>query len=218
MRLQNGSVSAPQILHRGEGQCPQASAHNRWLQIKPQKSVPRDHLGFLAQPLLPLWRVIFLGFCMFQRSNHKAFGLYQQQISCSWPAVADLGKRGSFKSSLQYMCLGVLCCMQIISKSIWHWSAAPEFQIFAFWVTKQIWILERLAFAPSGGPARISKGCFSETQARPLASHPLADCQCRTWNSILALPVLLLRGVPTTVYCQNQGFAIHFVHWVLNTF
>ncbi len=66
--------------------------------------------------------------------------------------------------------------------------------------------MERLAFAPSGGPAPTSEGCCSET--RPLASRP--DCQ----NSIWAL--LRLQGVPTTVYCQNPGSAIHLVHWVLN--
>ena len=64
-------------------------------------------------------------------------------------------------------------------------------------------MLERLAFAPIGGPARTSEGCFSETRPGPLASLPVC------LNSISALICLQV------YYYQNPGFGIHLVHWVL---
>ncbi len=118
-------------------------------------------------------------------------------------------KRSGFKSSLRYRCLGVPCCTQIIPKSIWHGLAAPEFWIFAVWVTDHFWILERLAFAPSGGPAQTSEGCFSET--RPPSQLPSLP----KFNFGTASPTRCTNYsvLPESRFCHTfcrLGFMLHF--------
>ncbi len=58
----------------------------------------------------------------------------------------------------------------MISYIVWYHMTQGSRWIFAVWATDHFWIMERLALAPSGGPARTSEGCFSET--RPSSQPP----------------------------------------------
>ena len=79
----------PKILHRceGLGQCPEASTHNRWLQIKPRSHIPEIALVFSPSHCGLSGESYSIGFSLFERIDHKAFGSW-------WPAGNPRVTRG----------------------------------------------------------------------------------------------------------------------------